>query len=112
MLHPQDQPQKSFLEKALEGSQGPFVAVSDALKIVADQIREWVPGYYLTLGTDGFGRSDTREELRRFFEIDTESTVIAVLYSLSQEGKIPSSVVKQAITDLKVDPEKSFGYCE
>ena len=112
MLHPQDQPQKSFLEKALEGSHGPFVAVSDALKIVADQIREWVPGYYLTLGTDGFGRSDTREELRRFFEIDTESTVIAVLYSLSQEGKIPSSVVKQAITDLKVDPEKSFGYCE
>lgn len=112
MLHPQDQPEKSFLEKALEGSQGPFVAVSDALKIVADQIREWVPGYYLTLGTDGFGRSDTREELRRFFEIDTESTVIAVLYSLSQEGKIPSSVVKQAITDLKVDPEKSFGYCE
>lgn len=112
MLHPQDQPEKSFLEKALEGSHGPFVAVSDALKIVADQIREWVPGYYLTLGTDGFGRSDTREELRRFFEIDTESTVIAVLYSLSQEGKIPSSVVKQAITDLKVDPEKSFGYCE
>lgn len=112
MLHPESEPQKSYVETALDGVDGPFVAVSDALKMVADQIREWVPGYYLTLGTDGFGRSDTREELRRFFEIDTESTVIAVLYSLSQEGKIPASTVKQAISDLGVDPEKSFGYCE
>lgn len=112
MLHPEDEPQKSYLEKSLDGVEGPFIAVSDALKLVADQIREWVPGYYLTLGTDGFGLSDTRKALRRFFEIDTETTVIATLYSLSQDGKIPASTVTQAIQDLGVDPEKSFGYCE
>ncbi len=112
MLHPEDAPQKSYLEKALEGVDGPFVAVSDSLKLVADQIREWVPGYYLTLGTDGFGRSDTREALRRFFEIDAETTVVAALYSLSQEGRVPASLVTKAIKDLGVNPDKVFGFCE
>ena len=61
-----------------------------------------------TLGTDGFGRSDTRENLRRFFEIDAECTVIAVLYSLAKKGEIEMKMVAQAIKDLKVDPEKAF----
>lgn len=111
MLHPEDVPQRSYLEQALGGIEGPFIAVSDSLKLVADQIREWVPGYYLTLGTDGFGRSDTRQALRRFFEIDAETTVIAALYSLSQTGAIPASIVSQAIKDLGVDPDKAFGFC-
>lgn len=112
MLHPEDTPQKSFVESALEGVDGPFIAVSDSLKLVSDQIREWVPGTYITLGTDGFGRSDTREALRRFFEVDAECTVIAALYGLAQDGKVPASLVTQAIKDLGVNPDKVFGFCE
>ena len=78
------------------------------MKIVPDQIAPWVPGGLTTLGTDGFGRSDTRERLRRFFEVDAESTVIATLYALAEKGKVDRSVVAQAIRDLNVDPEKIF----
>jgi len=85
-----------------------FVAVSDFMKIVPEQIAPWVPGGLMTLGTDGFGRSDTRENLRRFFEVDAECTVIATLYALAQKGHIPRETVAKAIKDLKVDPEKAF----
>jgi pyruvate dehydrogenase E1 component len=108
MLHPTEEPRKSYLEEVLEDVDGPFVAVSDYLKMVPDQIAPWVPGGLVTLGTDGFGRSDTRSSLRRFFEVDAESTVIASLYALAQEGQMKASVVKQAIKDLNVDPEKTF----
>ena len=67
---------------------GSFVAVSDNMKIVPDQIAPWVPGGLMTLGTDGFGRSDTRENLRRFFEVDAEITVIATLYALAEKGQV------------------------
>jgi pyruvate dehydrogenase E1 component len=83
-----------------------FVAVSDNMKIVADQIAPWVPGGLTTLGTDGFGRSDTRKNLRRFFEVDAECTVIATLYALARKGKVEMSLVAKAIKDLGVDPEK------
>jgi pyruvate dehydrogenase E1 component len=92
----------------LEKEQGPFIAVSDNLKIVPDQIAPWVPGGLTTLGTDGFGRSETRAALRRFFEIDAESTVIATLYALAKRGQIEMKVVEKAIKDLQVDPEKIF----
>ena len=108
MLHPAETARKSYLEQILEKEQGPFVAVSDNMKIVPDQIAPWVPGGLTTLGTDGFGRSDTRERLRRFFEVDAESTVIATLYALAEKGQVDRSVVAQAIRDLKVDPEKIF----
>jgi len=108
MLHPTATPRKSYLQSTLEGESGVFVAVSDYMKIVPDQIAPWVPGGLTTLGTDGFGRSDTREKLRRFFEVDAESTVIATLYALSRQGKIAPAVVAQAIKELGVDPEKSF----
>ena len=108
MLHPTQPARKSYLEKLLEKEQGPFIAVSDYMRIVPDQIAPWVPGGLLTLGTDGFGRSDTRVNLRRFFEVDAESTVIATLYALAQKGKIEKSVVAQAIKDLGVNPEKVF----
>jgi pyruvate dehydrogenase E1 component len=96
------------LETALENEQGVFVAVSDFVKSVPDQIAPWVPGGLTTLGTDGFGRSDTREALRRFFEVDAGLTVIATLYALSQKGVLDGKIVERAIKDLGVDPEKTF----
>jgi pyruvate dehydrogenase E1 component len=107
MLHPTAPRETSYLEQVLEKEQGVFVAVSDYMKIVPDQIAPWVPGGLMTLGTDGFGRSDTRENLRRFFEVDAESTVIATLYALAQKGKIEAKVVEKAIKDLGVNPEKA-----
>jgi pyruvate dehydrogenase E1 component len=108
MLHPTSAPRRSYVESAFDGQPGPFVAVSDYMKIVPDQIAPWVPGGLMTLGTDGFGRSDTRENLRRFFEVDTESTVVATLYALAEKGEVERKVVAQAIRDLGIDPEKSF----
>jgi pyruvate dehydrogenase E1 component len=78
------------------------------MKMVPDQIAKWVPGGLTTLGTDGFGRSDTRPRLRRFFEIDAECVVVATLHSLAQRGEIDRKVVAQAIKDLNIDPEKGF----
>lgn len=106
MLHPTAPPKKSYVETLLQNETGPFVAVSDNMKIVPDQIAPWVPGGLTTLGTDGFGRSDTRERLRRFFEVDAESTVIATLYALAQQGKLDNRVVEKAIKQLDVNPEK------
>ncbi|HEV2667432.1 MAG TPA: pyruvate dehydrogenase (acetyl-transferring), homodimeric type, partial [Blastocatellia bacterium] len=108
MLHPADKAKKSYLETALEKEQGVFVAVSDYMKAVPEQIAPWVPGGLTVLGTDGFGRSDTRQNLRRFFEVDTESTVLATLHALSQKGKVAKQAVQQAIKDLKLDPEKAY----
>ena len=111
MLHPEEKPRESYLETVLKKEKGPFIAVSDNMKIVADQIAPWVPGGLTTLGTDGFGRSDTRENLRRFFEVDAEMTVIAALYALSEKRQIEKSAVAKAIKDLGVDPEKVFPIC-
>ena len=108
MLHPTATPRRSYLEQVLEKEHGVFVAASDYMKIVADQIAPWVPGGLMTLGTDGFGRSDTRKNLRRFFEIDAESIVIATLYQLSQKGMVTKKVVEKAIKELGLDPEKTF----
>lgn len=108
MLHPTSEPRKSYVETILEKEQGPFIAVSDYMKIVPEQIAPWVPGGLTTLGTDGFGRSDTRPNLRRFFEIDAELTVIASLYALSQKGLILKEQVQKAIQNLNVNPEKAF----
>jgi pyruvate dehydrogenase E1 component len=106
MLHPTESPRKCYVENLLEKEQGVFVAVSDQIRAVPDQIATWVPGGLMTLGTDGFGRSDTRERLRRFFEVDAESTVIATLYALAEKGEVERSVVARAIKELGVDPEK------
>ena len=106
MLHPTQPPKKSYVEALLAKEQGTFVAVSDNIRTVPDQITPWVPGGLFTLGTDGFGRSDTRARLRRFFEIDAESTVIGVLYALAEKGQIEKQIVETAIRDLGVNPEK------
>ena len=110
MLHPTESAKRSYLETILENEKGTFIAVSDYMKIIPDQIAPWVPGGLFTLGTDGFGRSDTRANLRRFFEIDTESVVVGTLYALSQKGQIDKKIVQKAIKDLKLNSEKSFPF--
>ena len=107
MFHPTEPPKKSFVENTLAKEKGAFIAVSDNMKIVPDQIAPWVPGGLTTLGTDGFGRSDTRQRLRRFFEVDAESTVIATLWALAKQGKIRPAFVQKAMKDLGVDSEKA-----
>ncbi len=105
MLHPTLPAKKNYVETLLAKEQGAFVAVSDNIRTVPDQIASWVPGGLFTLGTDGFGRSDTRGRLRRFFGVDVESTVIGTLYALAEKKLIDRKVVAQAIRDLGVDPE-------
>jgi len=109
-LNPVEKTKKSYLQSLLEKEKGPFVAVSDNMKIVADQIAPWVPGGLTTLGTDGFGRSESRERLRRFFEVDAESTVIATLHALSQKGQIKPEIVAKAMKALGVDAKKTHPF--
>ncbi len=105
MLHPTLPAKKNYVETLLAKEQGAFVAVSDNIRTGPDQIAPWVPGGLFTLGTDGFGRSDTRGRLRRFFGVDVESTVIGTLYALAEKKLIDRKIVAQAIKDLGVDPE-------
>ncbi|MER0202320.1 MAG: pyruvate dehydrogenase (acetyl-transferring), homodimeric type [Nitrosomonas sp.] len=107
MLHPEQPAKESHVENCLKGRKGPIVAATDYMKIYADQIREFVPGRYRVLGTDGFGRSDTRQKLRHFFEVDRFYITVAALKVLSEEGKITQQQVTQAIEKYGIDPEKS-----
>jgi len=107
MLHPTAPPRKPYVQTLLEKEPGVFVAVSDNVKAVPDQIAPWVPGGLVTLGTDGFGRSDTRPALRRFFEVDAEMTVVATLHALAERGQVGRQLVARAIKDLDVNPEKA-----
>lgn len=106
MLHPDKKAKKPYVAQILEKENGPFVAVSDYMKLVPEQIARWVPGGLYALGTDGYGRSDTRGALRRFFEIDAECVSIAVLHQLVQRGEIEAKTVQKAIKDLGVAPDK------
>jgi len=106
MLHPAQPAKASHVENCLKGREGPVVAATDYMKIYADQIREFIPGKYRVLGTDGFGRSDTREKLRHFFEVDRYYITVAALKTLSEEGKISSQQIVQAIEKYGIDPER------
>jgi pyruvate dehydrogenase E1 component len=107
MLHPTAEPRKSYVETLLEKETGVFVAVTDYMKSVPEMITRWVPGGLHPLGTDGFGRSESREMLRRFFEIDGESICVAALGRLAKCGAIKPAVVEEAIKQLAIDPEKA-----
>ncbi|HEV3073388.1 MAG TPA: pyruvate dehydrogenase (acetyl-transferring), homodimeric type, partial [Thermoanaerobaculia bacterium] len=107
MLHPDEEPRQPYVVSLFAGEDTPVIAVSDFMKAVPDQIARWLPGRLFSLGTDGFGRSDTREALRRFFEVDAECVVVATLYSLARRGAVERQLVQQAIVDLGVDPEKA-----
>jgi pyruvate dehydrogenase E1 component len=106
MLHPTKTAKKPYVVKVLEKEEGPFVAASDYMKIVPEQINRWVPGGLYALGTDGYGRSDSREALRRFFEVDAESIAVSVLYQLAGRGKINRKVVQEAIDEFGIDAGK------
>jgi pyruvate dehydrogenase E1 component len=105
LLHPDEEPRVSHAAKMLEGD-APVIASSDYIKALAEQIRSQIKAPYHVLGTDGFGRSDTREELRHFFEVDRRFVTLAALKSLADEQKIGSDVVKKARDDLAIDPDK------
>jgi pyruvate dehydrogenase E1 component len=106
LLHPTQPPRVSYVERALGSVEGPCVAASDNVRLLAEQISEWVPGGLYALGTDGMGRSESRGALRRHFEVDAECIVLATLYQLKQQGKCDGQCVANAVKDLGIDPEK------
>jgi pyruvate dehydrogenase E1 component len=105
-LHHTAKPQKSYVEQCLGNETGVFVAVSDYMKAVPEMISRWVPGGLEPLGTDGFGRSDNRPSLRRFFEVDAECITAAVLARLARIGELMPAQVEKAIAELGIDPDK------
>jgi pyruvate dehydrogenase E1 component len=107
MLKPAAAPQKPYVSALLEKNPGVFVAASDYMKALPDSIRQWVPGPMLTLGTDGFGRSESREALRDFFEVDAKHIVWATLVLLFRSGKITADALSKAQAKLKINPEKA-----
>jgi len=109
-LHPTEKPKRSYLEEIIADQEGPFIAASDYVRAVAEQISPWIPGDLYVLGTDGLGRSETRDALRRHFEVDAESIVIATLYKLAQQEKLPLKKVGEAIKQLNYDQNKVDPY--
>ncbi len=107
MLHPEKPPRMAYIEECLKDRKGPIIAATDYMKLFADQVRAFVPGRkFHALGTDGFGRSDTREKLRGFFEVNRHYVAIAALKSLADEEVVPQSTVAAAISKYGIDPEK------
>ena len=106
LLHPEDKPREAFVEQCLKSHAGPVVAATDYMRIFADQIRPYVNRRFLVLGTDGYGRSDTREKLRRFFEVNRFYVAVAALKALAEEGVMPAATVTQAIRKYGIDTEK------
>ena len=109
-LHPTKKTKTSYLENLVADIEGPFISSSDYVRAVSEQISPWIPGGLYTLGTDGMGRSETREALRRHFEVDAESIVIATLYKLSLLGKVPRKTVEEAIKSFEYDRDKIDPY--
>src|SRR5262249_40448201 len=107
MLHPAEKPRQSYVEQVLAKEPGAYVAASDYVRAVPEMIERWVPGGLSVLGTDGFGRSDSRRALRRFFEVDAESIAVAALYQLARKGEIKPAQVQKAIQGLGINPEKA-----
>ena len=105
-FHPDDEPRVSHVAQCLQQKSQPVIAASDYIKALGETISCWVPGPYTVLGTDGFGRSDGREELRDFFEVDRRHITVAALAALAKQGTIASTVVSGAIKDLQIDAEK------
>ena len=104
-LHPDEPPRIPYLLQALDGAPGPIIAATDYMKIVPDQVAPWLAGRLVSLGTDGFGRSDNRQQLRRHFEVNAESIAAAALAALAREGKLPAAAAKRGIQELEIDAE-------
>ncbi|MEO1828020.1 MAG: pyruvate dehydrogenase (acetyl-transferring), homodimeric type [Pseudomonas sp.] len=106
-LHPTRKPKASFVEQCLDKRQGPVIAATDYIKLYADQIRQWVPAPYKVLGTDGFGRSDSRRKLRQFFEVDRHWVAYTALSALVEQGKLKPKVLTDALKAFGIDPAKT-----
>ena len=106
LLHPTEKQKISHVEKLLKDARGPVIASTDYLRARTEQLRAFVPQRFVVLGTDGFGRSDTREKLRHFFEIDRYWITVAALKALADEGTIASQVVADALQKYQLDPSK------
>ncbi|MFH0751908.1 MAG: pyruvate dehydrogenase (acetyl-transferring), homodimeric type, partial [Chloroflexota bacterium] len=105
-LHPAEAPRVPYVSQVLGPDGGPVVLVSDWLKALPDLLGRWLPAGYVSLGTEGFGRSDTREALRGLFEIDAPNVAVAALAALHRAGALPASLVADAISELGIDPDK------
>jgi pyruvate dehydrogenase E1 component len=106
MLHPLEDKKLSYVEKCMKDRRGPALAATDYIKAYADQIRKWIPSQYDVLGTDGFGRSDTRAQLRKHFEVNAKYIVVGALKALADDGDFPAGKVQEAIEKYGIDPEK------
>ena len=106
-LHPDDSPRRSWVETCLGDDDSPVIASTDYIKVHADQIHGFVPAPYAVLGTDGFGRSDTRERLRSFFEVDRHHVVVAALTELARAGKIDKEKALDAMRRYNIDRNKA-----
>jgi pyruvate dehydrogenase E1 component len=106
MLHPDEKPKESYVTQCMKGQSGPVIAATDYMKIYADQIRNFIPARYEVLGTDGFGRSDTRKKLREFFEVNRYYICVAALKALADEGQLPLDKVEEAIKKYDINPDK------
>jgi pyruvate dehydrogenase E1 component len=107
LMHPDQEPRVPYVSRCLSNEQGVFVAASDYLRALPDSISRFFPRPLNSLGTDGFGRSDSRTALRDFFEVDAKFITLATLAALHREGKMESGVIRQAMLDLGIDPEKT-----
>jgi pyruvate dehydrogenase E1 component len=107
MLHPAEKPRTPYITQCVAGDDGVFVAATDYVKALPDSISQWLPGRLISLGTDGFGRSDNRAALRDYFEVDHRFISLATLAALARERKIKTEVVNQAMRDLEIDPDKA-----
>ncbi len=105
-LHPSEAPKKSYVEQCFGDRPGPYIAATDYMKIVPDQIQRWVPGTFLSLGTDGYGRSDARKELREHFEVDRRFIAITALMALVDDGALDRKTVAEAIEKYGIDPDR------
>jgi pyruvate dehydrogenase E1 component len=106
MLHPNDTPQVPYIRQVLGDGDAPVISSTDYMKAYSDQVREYIPATFTALGTDGFGRSDTREKLREFFEIDRRYITVAALHALSVDGKLDKVTVAKALQQYAIDPDK------
>ena len=108
ILHPDQERERNWVERCLDGRDGPVIASTDYMRAFADQIRPWVHACYTVLGTDGFGRSDSRQKLRHFFEVDRYFVVLAALSALRKDGKVEAAAVKKAIEKYGIDTDKPY----
>jgi pyruvate dehydrogenase E1 component len=106
MLHPSAAPRVPYVAQCLKDAPGVLVAASDYLKVLPDSIDQWMPRRMRSLGTDGFGRSEDRQRLREFFEVDSRFVALATLAELAKDGQLDQKVVAQAIKDFEINPEK------